>query len=258
MAEALKSFASVLRSLVTLVFLGLVGVGGWIGYDTFNARGRLENDLKQRTAEIEKLNGQLAQQEKQIEELDLALRLLKRTHRLAEIRVVDQWPSGDERTKVKTKLEFVEVDDDERPIDTPRSFTIDGDVVYIQAWIVKYLDRFIEKGDGLRGSSICLFKRLYGEFQEPSEGFVLDTVGSRPAGYNRAGNIPEFERQIWEQFWELANDPAKAELAGVRAAHGDAPFIKLLPGKIYLIELRASGELTIKTKDAPPAEGKAL
>jgi hypothetical protein len=32
---------------------------------------------------------------------------------------------------------------------------------------------------------------------------------------------------------------------GVRAIHGEAPFIELRPGKTYRIELRASGGLTL-------------
>jgi cell division protein FtsL len=258
MAETLKTFASLLRSLVTLVLLVFLSVAGWIAYQTVTSHSRLETELKERTAEIEKLNSQVATQAKQIEELDLTLRLLKRNHRLAEIRVVDQWISTDEKKVLMTKLEFVEVDDQEQPIDKPRVFTIEGDIVYIEAWIVKYLDQFVEKGDLVRGTSICLFKRLYGEYQEPSEGFVLDTVGSRPAAYSREGSIPEFERDIWKQFWDFANDPDKAQQAGIRAAHGDAPFVKLRPGKIYLIDLRASDGLTIRAKDSPPATDKEL
>jgi hypothetical protein len=257
MAETLKTFASLLRSLVTLVLLAVLGVGGWIGYETINARSRLEAEVEKGRVEIEKLTGKVAAQEKQIEELDLSLRLLKRDHRLAEIRVLDQWESPDDK-KQMTKFEFVEIDDDHQPIDKPRVFTIEGDVVYVDAWIVKYLDRFVERGDPIRGTSICLFKRLFGEHQEPSNGFVLDTVGSRPAAYNRAGAIPEFEREIWKQFWDFANDPAKAEQAGIRAAHPEAPSVKLRPGKEYIVELRASGGLSITPKDARPADADQL
>ena len=87
---------------------------------------------------------------------------------------------------------------------------------------------------------------------------MLDTVGSRPAAYSRGEEMPEFEREIWARFWDFANEPDQAQRAGIRAAHGEAPFIKLRPGKTYLIDLRASDGLTIKTKDVAPADGKQL
>jgi uncharacterized coiled-coil protein SlyX len=257
MAETLKTFASLLRSLVLLAVLGMVSVASWFGYDTLTSRSTLEAKLQKRDAEIAKLSTQVAEQTEHIEQLDLALRLLKRDHRLAQITVLDQRESPDTKRPI-TKIQFVEVDDEDRPIDKPRQFTIDGDVVYVEAWIVKYLDKFVEKGDPARGTSICLFKRLYGEFQEPSEGFVLDSDRSRPAAYSSGVEMPAFEREIWERFWDFANDPDKSQRAGIRAAHGEAPFVKLRPGKTYLIDLRASDGLTIKTKETQPAEGKQL
>jgi hypothetical protein len=70
--------------------------------------------------------------------------------------------------------------------------------------------------------------------------------------------MPKFEREIWERFWDFANEPDKAQRAGIRAAHGEAPFVKLRAGKTYLIDLRASDGLTIKTQDTPPADAKQL
>ena len=83
---------------------------------------------------------------------------------------------------------------------------------------------------------------------------MLDAVGSRPAAYRGGEKISELEQKIWDQFWEFANDPAKAREAGVRAAHGEAPSIKLMPGKRYKILLRASDGLTIVTEE--PANGQ--
>jgi hypothetical protein len=256
MAETLKTFASLLRSLVMLALLGLVSAAGWFGYQAVTWRSTLEAELQKRDAEVGRLSGQVAEQTQQIEQLDLSLRLLKRDHRLARISVLDQHETPDK--KLMTKIRFVELDDENRPIDKPRDFTLEGDVVYVEAWIVKYLDQHVEKGDPARGTSICLFKRLYGEFQEPSAGFALDSARSRPAAYSNGAEMPEFEREIWERFWDYANEPDKAQRAGIRAAHGEAPFVKLRPGKSYLIDLRASDGLTIRTEETPPAEEKPL
>jgi hypothetical protein len=70
--------------------------------------------------------------------------------------------------------------------------------------------------------------------------------------------MTEFEREIWRQFWDFANDPDKAEQAGIRAAHPEAPSIKLRPGKEYVIKLRASGGLSINPKGTPPADAEQL
>jgi hypothetical protein len=59
------------------------------------------------------------------------------------------------------------------------------------------------------------------------------------------------ERDIWANFWEYANDPAKAKKAGVRAVHGEAPSIRLEPGKRYRVELRSSAGLSIVPEAAP-------
>jgi hypothetical protein len=59
------------------------------------------------------------------------------------------------------------------------------------------------------------------------------------------------ERDIWANFWSYANDARKAERAGVRTAHGEAPSIRLVPGKRYRIELRASAGLSIVAEDVP-------
>jgi hypothetical protein len=102
--------------------------------------------------------------------------------------------------------------------------------------------------------SICLFRRIFGEAQEPRNGFVLDAVGSTPAPYRAGGTMTDLERDLWSKFWDYANNPALAGKAGIRAAHGEAPSIKLMPGKRYRISLRASAGLEIVTEEAPGRE----
>ncbi len=123
--------------------------------------------------------------------------------------------------------------------------TVEGDVVYVDAWVIKYADQLVESGDPLRSTSVCLFRRIFGEYQQPTEGFALDPAGSRPSVYSQGGEISPMERDLWANFWEYANNPAKAKKAGVRAAHGEAPSIRLQVGKRYRVELRASGGLSI-------------
>ncbi|MFT5153210.1 MAG: hypothetical protein ACI841_003210, partial [Planctomycetota bacterium] len=123
--------------------------------------------------------------------------------------------------------------------------TIEGSRVYVESWVIKFEDEFVEQGDHLRGSSLVLFKRLFGDQQEPASGTTIDAVGSKPRIYgDEDGPSPE-HAELWERFWDYANDPAAAAKKGVRAMHGEAPFTELRPGGSYKVELRASDGLTI-------------
>jgi hypothetical protein len=262
MSVTLSSINTFLRSVVSLCVLSLIGVASWFGYQTVSSRTTLETQLRQQSAQVEKLEQDLAarqiqmaqlekdlaEQAKRIQELDLANRLLKLNHRLARISVLNQWESK-EKSHPMTEIMFVDVDDEGNPIDEPRKFTIEGDVVYIDSWVIKYLDKLIEAGDPLRGTSVCLLRRLWGEYQQPKDGYSLDPVNSRPIAYDRGSQMPDFEKEIWKNFWDYANDPKKAEAAGIRAAHGDAPSIKLRPGKSYIFELRSTGEPTLRPEE---------
>lgn len=255
MGKFFSAFNTFLRTVAMLGFVGLVGVGGWVGYNAYNFRAAAEKQLSEQKKKVEELTTKLGIAEQQVKRLDMALRFSKVDHRLAQIVVVDQQPAeGDQRSK--TTFSFVEVDGEGHPLEVPRRHTIDGDTLYIDAWVVKFKDELIETGDPQRSTSICLFKRLFGEFQEPINGLLVDGVGSRPAAYSRGEPMSDFEKEIWEHFWDYANDPAKAEAQGVRAAHGEAPSIQLRKGKLYKIQLRASDGLSITTEDLPAALGE--
>ena len=53
-------------------------------------------------------------------------------------------------------------------------------------------------------------------------------------------------------------DPKKAAELGIRAAHADAPSIRVKPGATYELELRTTGEFTLRPLEAAVdgAEGK--
>ncbi|MEX2111829.1 MAG: hypothetical protein WD845_01505 [Pirellulales bacterium] len=259
MSQTISNLANIVRGVVSLVMLGLLGTGGWVAYREYDARQRLQVDLAAKTAEIEQLaqeKQQLAQRNRKLTEenvkLNLALRLMKVDHRVAQVEVLDQ-QDGPER--LRTRFRFAELTSDGQPAGEPQEFTIDGDTIYIDAWVIKYADELVEQGDPLRSTSVCLFRRIFGEHQQPSEGFALDTADARPAVYSQGNEMSALERDIWANFWEYANNPVKAKDSGLRAVHGEAPSIRLEPGKRYRVDLRASAGLTIvpEAADAKPA-----
>ena len=123
---------------------------------------------------------QNAAQAVRIEHLETAMRLLKVDHRLAQISVIDQ--QLDENGQLYSDILFMELSENGQPIDQPREFRIRGDVVYIDYWVVKFDDAYVEQSDLDRSTSICLFRRIFGEFQEPQDGYVLDDVGRATEG----------------------------------------------------------------------------
>ena len=97
----------------------------------------------------------------------------------------------------------------------------------------------------LKGSALCLFNRLFGEKQKPEDGFRIDAEGETPKPYKLdSPDSTEFEKELWGNFWKLAQDPDFAKKMGVRAAHGAAPSMKLQEGSTYKLEMRNTGELT--------------
>jgi hypothetical protein len=294
LTESISAINSAVRTLLAVVVVGAVGAGGWYGYSQYNANeieaqrsaealAAAQDELKQaqsrlqqantdlqranteilkkeaviqeKEEEIGELNETVEEQKHEIERLDTAMRLLKIDHRVARLAVLDQIQDP-ETKEVTTVVQFQELNGEGEPVEDPKLFRIKGDMVYIDSWIVKFDDKYVEQADIDRATSLVLFRRLFGEFQEPQDGFALDQVGARPRVYGRGGKISEFEKRIWDDFWTVANDDGMQDDLGIRAAHGDAPSIKVRKGKVYRVELRASDGLSITPAGDLPLEQK--
>ncbi len=261
--EGVKTLNSIVRTLLLALLALVVGGGGYFGYSEYTKRERLlqnkdqeiqfaqkqlvsmQSELDGKLAEISSLNKNLAEQRKQIDRLETSLHLLKTDQRLARMNVVGI-ERDQEGAALTSKLEFVELSPSGEPLSQPRRFELPGDVIYIDNWVVKFDDSYIEKGDIERGTSLCLFRRIFSEQQTPNQGISLDEIGMRPQAYARGGAVSDFEKRIWSEFWEFANNPTKATELGIRAANGEAVSIKVREGKAYNVSLRASGGLSIE------------
>ena len=255
-SEGIKTFNATLRTLILAGLLVAVAAALFYAYSEYTRHDRLvkkqrdqltalETEVQSKQAAIEQLTAEVEDREQQIEKLATALTLLKTDQRLARLDVIsiDRAEDGNVRS---SQLEFVELSPQGNPLSAPKRFTLPGDVIYIDNWIIKFEDEYIERGDIERGTSLCLFRRIFSEDQVPSEGVPLDEVGMRPQAYARGSRVSEFEERLWSEFWEFANDPRKAAEMGIRAAHGEAVSIKVREGMSYHIELRASGGLTVQ------------
>lgn len=280
--ETVNVLNSAIRTLLGLALVGGLGYGGWYGYSVFNEKDeathratkqlaeaksaltRAENEIleKERTLvrknvelqakaiEINALNVKVDEQAEEITKLDTSLRLLKVDQRVARLAVLDQ--TTDAAGQLYSLIEFQDLDEEGEPLAEPKQFKIKGDVVYIDTWVVKFEDKYVEQADLERGTSLVLFRRLFGEFQEPQQGYLLDQAGQRPTAYARGSALSEFEKRIWDDFWNVANDESKQNELGIRAAHGEAPSYKIEKGATYLIRKRASAGLDFDRVPTPP------
>lgn len=284
--ESVKTVNSFLRTIVAMAAVGLVSLLSWLGYQNLNKdeialkkkeaaltevqqaldeqrtlTEQANRQLRAQAEEITTLNAdvaakaeEIAQQLVEIERLDTALNLLKVDHRLAEVTVLEQ--GTDEATdRPYSVIEFVEVNDEGAPIEKPKQFRIIGKEIFIYGWVVKFEDKYVENSDLDRSTSIFLFRSIFGELPQESEGFPLDKSGARPTAYVR-GQESEFEKNIWDDFWSISNNPAKAKELGIRAAHGNAVSFEPVKGKKYKVELRASDGVTIKPVDVPLSQAE--
>lgn len=240
--DAIDRFNNSVRTLLILLLLIAFSTASYYAWSIYNEK---ELALAAKDREIEEKNVMIGELEQEVDSRNLRLKLLKIDRRVARMSVVSQSiPEDSER--VETVIRFVEVDRNGEHLTEPQDFTIDGDMVYINGKVVKFNDELVESADPLRSTSICLLQKIYGEYQKPAEGFVIDKEGQRPEVYGVNEKPTEFEQKLWDNFWQIANDPSKADQYGVRSANEESPGMKVKNGKQYEIEIRSSGGLTIK------------
>jgi hypothetical protein len=201
-------------------------------------------------------------QERTIEELRQQLDRMKADTLVADVAVVGQRTGSD--GTIYTKLSFVEYgpSDQQGVLGQPifkKTFEVAGGEFYIDALVVQFDDQFVQVGDGLRGKSLLLFRRAFGDEQRPVDGVELYSANDQdpiPEPLKVEGD-DQFQRDLWARFWTLANDPAAAKAAGVRVAQGEAPHMEAQVGQVYELTMRASGGLTM-TPRLPPAVQQAV
>lgn len=228
-------------SLAVTGILLLVGaIGGFFVVERLKMKRLLSLE-----AEVSQLSSELEASENLRRQSEAARLLLKINHRAARIEVLEQGPDPDRPGKMLTKVQFIELDSDGKPFGTPQAISVKGTRVYLESLVIKFDDTFVEGGDALRGTSVCIFRKMFGEDTPAREGQDIDTVGQRPHPYIQGDTIDPWFDELWSKFWDYANDPEAAAKKGVRAMHGEAPWIEARPGGRYRVDLRASGGLTI-------------
>ena len=216
-----------LRTTAKLAFLSLLVIAGVAGL-MFHRRDT--------TA------AQLDESKQRVEQLKQVVRRLEAERRVADVIVTEQKTVDG---VLKTTLLFVEYARDGSTLPA-RRFTIDGNVAHVDAMVVKFDRDFVQQDDPLRGHSLALFTRLYGENQPPEKGFRIDMPGEIPDAYRGADPyVTEFERELWANFWKLADDETYRKAKGVRVAQGEGVWVPFHPDKLYTVTLDSDGGLNI-------------
>ncbi len=172
-------------------------------------------------------------------------RLTGRTRR-AEL-IVDGQVRGPDNKVVQTTLLWQEftVGPNGRQIPMPlRKFTIPGDTPYIDALVLQFSDKYVEKGDLLRGKSIAFFRRIFSSRESPDQGAsLLSKHGIPRVLEHRYGKPNKFLTRLWRNIWPLLKHPHLGKKMGLAVVQGEAHYRPVRPGKLYVIYVRNDGGL---------------
>jgi hypothetical protein len=155
-------------------------------------------------------------------------------------KVIAQEPNGG---KILTTLKFIETArDDKLKTVLEKEYTIEGDIVYFDALIVKFGDKMVMDG---KTKALYLWRRVYSNKMAPEQGFAVEEPGAEPQRYGDLLKVlPIKQKQLfWTHIWDLANDPDKLKEHDIEAIYGNAVYSKLKKGLIYVFKISPSGQV---------------
>ncbi len=170
-------------------------------------------------------------------------RLLRETPMAQLIRIADVKKDGKDWGM---RLLWVALNPETREKSQSSTWEVQGDKVYVDALVIKFLPRYVEAGDSQRGKGIAVFYRLFGEHQQPAEGFSLAGVSEEPWGYKVEGPLGYFEKSLMKKFWHYSNDLSAAKQEGVDCAFGEAVMIKPQRATVYTLSLAHNGAVLVR------------
>jgi len=199
----------------------------------------------------------LAESQRRVDLLEKMVNRLTNTRTLAQIVVTGQ--DIDEQTGwVRSTTFLMNQLDETGEVTNHACLTIPGRVGFFDALVIKFDPDSVAAADPLRGHSLALLRRVYSEQLAPRDGFPLDIPGDIPPRYLIDEQPTEYERMLWDRFWDLAQDTDMADELGVRVVQGEAVYKPLFPGSMYALTLDSIGGLNLETVEIPDAMKEAL
>jgi hypothetical protein len=220
-----------LRSLYQAVVILAVIAGGTLTLIWFHQRSDTQRQMERLAA--------------QKQELEQVVARLGSEKRVADVIVSKQEKVGG---VLNTTLLFVEYDRAGKPLPAKR-LVVRGSMIHFDAMVIKFERDFVQRNDPLRGHSLALFTRVYGEHETPENAARVDEPDGIPAVYRDADpRVTEFEMALWKDFWRLANDADFRSGFGVRVANGQGVWGPLEPERLYTLTLESSGGLNLTSE----------
>jgi len=145
--------------------------------------------------------------------------------------------------KLFTTIKFVETARDDKLVTIlEKEYTLEGDIVYFDALIVKFGDKIVMDG---KTKSLYLWRRVYSEKMAPEQGFAIEEPGTEPQRYGDLLKLlPMKQKQLfWSNIWDLANNPDKLKEHDIEAIYGNAVYSRLRKGLIYVFKISPTGQV---------------
>lgn len=181
---------------------------------------------------------------KENKKLREAITNLTQEDQIGYAKVVRQERKG---SRLFTTLLFVETarDDKLRQI-LRKEYTVEGDVIHFDALIVKFSNQMVLDG---KEKAMYLWRRVYGEYMTPSEGFSIENEGEEPERYRGIlEKLPIRDRVLfWNAIWDLASNPQKLREHNIEAIYGNVVYTRLREGLIYVFKISSTGQVYPET-----------
>lgn len=187
---------------------------------------------------------QEARHREEVRKLQEIVERLKADRRVAQVVIKERLV--DASGKWTTTLDFLEWDHDQKRLPAVTA-TVPGLEVYFDALVIKFDYEYVEAGDALRGSTIILFRRIFGDSQNPVDGVQIDAHAQDgiPDVYRVDAKPSAFEVKLWKRFWYYAEHPEEAQKLGVRVMQIEAVGIRPTANSVYDLRCEAVGGLNI-------------
>lgn len=174
-------------------------------------------------------------------QLNKAIRNLTHEEQIGYAKIESQGHNANGR--METVIRFVQTAvGNPKEIVSEQRFTVEGDILHFDALIVKFTDEYVRDG---KERALYLWRRVYGEYTEPSRGAQIEIPDTAPDRYHAITRTLRLkDRDIfWEAIWGLANDPEALSSYGIKAVYGNVVYSRLRPGKVYLFRIGATGQI---------------
>ncbi|MBF0252471.1 MAG: hypothetical protein HQL29_01515 [Candidatus Omnitrophica bacterium] len=181
--------------------------------------------------------------------LKQVIKRLEADSRVAEVLVTNVQFDENEK-KLKTTIKFLEYDSLNKPL-VPRYFTFSGNIIQFQSLVIRFDDVHIRTADKLKGKSVYLFWKVFMLDGKNTQEYNITSPNSVPSGYEVIGAKNEFEKKLWEQFWQYALNNTDAKKEGIKNAQIEAPGTMFVPGMIYTIKIEHDGGMRIDASPLP-------